>query len=298
MPRKKPFCNKKKKKQLQAKRARKRGDPGSGRSSPSASVEGRGERRSSTSDSETADIRKINHQPNNRDGRHDPNRFRLHFEKDSKENVEKGKKLAREKVLKPVSEKELEISIDDIYPQEKGLSFPQRPPWNYEMTREKLLKEEEKSFRVFLDDLHSRNTPGSLSHYEHNLETWRQLWRVLEMSDVFLLIVDIRHPVLQFPPALYHYITDKLHKQVILVLNKVDLCPPPLVIAWKHYIMSQFPDLQMVCFTSHPGEPGSTVLQKKRMRSSTKTVFSRSGASDSQTWVNLQLLTAWWGGRW
>lgn len=53
-------------------------------------------------------------------------RFRLHFEKDSKENVEKGKKLAREKVLKPVSEKELEISIDDIYPPEKGLSvvFP------------------------------------------------------------------------------------------------------------------------------------------------------------------------------
>lgn len=38
------------------------------------------------------------------------------------------------------------------------------------MTREKLLKEEEKSFRDFLDDLHSRNTPGSLSHYEHNLE--------------------------------------------------------------------------------------------------------------------------------
>ncbi|CAF97816.1 unnamed protein product, partial [Tetraodon nigroviridis] len=267
MPRKKPFCNKQKKKQLQAKRARKRGDPGSGASSPGAGVEGGGDRRSSTSDSETTDIRRINHQPNNRNGRHDPNRFRLHFEKESKENVEKGKKLAREKVLKPVSEKELEIGIDDIYPPEKALSFPQRPPWNYEMTRERLLKEEEKSFRGFLDDLHSRNTPGSLSHYEHNLETWRQLWRVLEMSDVYLLIVDIRHPVLQFPPALYRYITDKLHKQVILVLNKVDLCPPPLVIAWKHYMMSQFPDLQMVCFTSHPGEPGSTVLQKRRIRS-------------------------------
>lgn len=50
-------------------------------------------------------------------------RFRLHFEKESKENVEKGKKLAREKVLKPVSEKELEIGIDDIYPPEKGWSF-------------------------------------------------------------------------------------------------------------------------------------------------------------------------------
>lgn len=53
-------------------------------------------------------------------------RFRLHFEKESKEDVEKGKKLAREKVLKPVSEKDLEISINDIYPPEKGLTvvFP------------------------------------------------------------------------------------------------------------------------------------------------------------------------------
>lgn len=50
------------------------GDPGSGASSPSASVEGGCERRSSTSDNETTDIRRINHQPNNRDGRHDPNR--------------------------------------------------------------------------------------------------------------------------------------------------------------------------------------------------------------------------------
>lgn len=48
-------------------------------------------------------------------------RFRLHFEKESKEEVEKRKKLAQEKVLQPVSEKELEVNINDIYPSEKGL---------------------------------------------------------------------------------------------------------------------------------------------------------------------------------
>uniref|UniRef100_UPI003AABA097 guanine nucleotide-binding protein-like 1 isoform X2 n=1 Tax=Centroberyx gerrardi TaxID=166262 RepID=UPI003AABA097 len=267
MPRKKPFSNKQKKKQLQVKRERKRGDTGSGPSSRNASVERGGERQSDTSDSETTDIiRRINQQPFSREGRHDPNRFRLHFEKENKEEVEKRKKIAREKVLQPVSDKELEIDISDIYPTEKGLGFPRRPSWNYEMTREELLRKEEKSYREYLDDLHSRNPPGSLSHFEHNLETWRQLWRVLEMSDVILLIVDIRHPVLQFPPALYHYITGDLQKQVVLVLNKADLCPPPLVIAWKHYLASQFPHLQTVCFTSHPGQPYSTVLQKKRMR--------------------------------
>jgi ribosome biogenesis GTPase A len=34
-----------------------------------------------------------------------------------------------------------------------------------------------------------------LSYFELNLETWRQLWRVIEMSDVILFIVDLRFPV-------------------------------------------------------------------------------------------------------
>lgn len=54
-----------------------------------------------------------------------------------------------------------------------GLGFPRRPSWNYDMTRESLLRKEEKSYRDYLEDLHSRNPPGSLSHFEHNLEVTR-----------------------------------------------------------------------------------------------------------------------------
>ena len=32
--------------------------------------------------------------------------------------------------------------------------------------------------------------------YEKNLEFWRQLWRVIERSDVVIQIVDSRHPLL------------------------------------------------------------------------------------------------------
>ena len=49
-------------------------------------------------------------------------RFRLHFEKESKEEVEKRKKVAMENFLTQVSDKELEINIDDIYPSDKGLA--------------------------------------------------------------------------------------------------------------------------------------------------------------------------------
>lgn len=47
-------------------------------------------------------------------------RFRLHFEKESKEEVERRKKLAMETVLQQVSDKELEVSINEIYPSDKG----------------------------------------------------------------------------------------------------------------------------------------------------------------------------------
>jgi hypothetical protein len=41
-------------------------------------------------------------------------------------------------------------------------------------------------------ELHEKNEGMALSFFELNLETWRQLWRVIEMSDILLFIVDIR----------------------------------------------------------------------------------------------------------
>lgn len=48
-------------------------------------------------------------------------RFRLHFERESKEEVEKRKKIAMKKILMPVAEKELEMDINQIFPEEKGI---------------------------------------------------------------------------------------------------------------------------------------------------------------------------------
>ena len=55
-----------------------------------------------------------------------------------------------------------------------------------------------------------------------------------------------------FSPALYDYITKYLKKSIVLVLNKVDLAPPPLVVAWQHYFKEKFPLVDVVCFTSFP----------------------------------------------
>ncbi|CAH2314294.1 guanine nucleotide-binding -like 1 [Pelobates cultripes] len=278
MPRKKPFSAKQKKRQLQDKRERKRGPLEAGRSESNSRSESRerGEENTDTSDSESIrpQVRRINQQPHIvRPGEkgYDPNRYRLHFDRDSKEEIERRKKIAQEKILEPVTEAELEVDIEKIYRPGSVLDFPKRPAWGYEMSKEAVLSQEEKAFREYLQKIYENHSPRELSYFDHNLETWRQLWRVLEMSDVILLITDIRHPVLHFSPALYDYVTKDLGRSLILVLNKTDLCPPSLVVAWKHYFQTKFPEVHVVCFTSYPRHPEdeqdpSSVFKKRRKR--------------------------------
>lgn len=55
-----------------------------------------------------------------------------------------------------------------------------------------------------------------------------------------------------FPPSLYEYVVNDLNKDMILVLNKIDLAPPGLVVAWKHYLSEKYPDLHIIMYTTLP----------------------------------------------
>lgn len=108
---------------------------------------------------------------------------------------------------------------------------------------------------------------NQLSYFELNLETWRQLWRVLEISDIILLIVDIRFPALHFSPKFYEYCTQVQKKDVILILNKIDLVPTSLVVAWKHYFETKYPNLHIILFSSSK----QIKFRQKRSASSSET---------------------------
>ena len=69
------------------------------------------------------------------------------------------------------------------------------------------------------------------------------------MSDVLLLIVDVRYVATLAPPSLIRSVKPK---PVIIVLNKVDLVPSEIAIAWKHYFVHTFPNVQVTFFTSCP----------------------------------------------
>lgn len=92
------------------------------------------------------------------------------------------------------------------------------------------------------------------------------------MSDIILFIVDVRLASFMFPPSVYRYVNDKLEKRLILVLNKIDLVPATIVLAWKKYFEKNYPSISIVLFTSYPAynlcghQENSTGLKIRRRR--------------------------------
>lgn len=178
------------------------------------------------------------------------NRFKLQFKAESKKHIAE----QREKAQNPLEKVSDLTSTTEMY-FDASHDFPKRPEWKEGWSKERLEMNEQKYFREYVngklknddDDDNDEN----VSYFELNLETWRQFWRVIEMSDILLLILDIRYATATFPPSLYEYVVMK-NKSLILVLNKIDLISPELSAAWKAYLTEKFPLIHVVFFTSFP----------------------------------------------
>ncbi|XP_039287489.1 guanine nucleotide-binding protein-like 1 isoform X2 [Nilaparvata lugens] len=243
--RKTPFSGKAKKEQLKLKKQAKSSDQGR-----KSNLGSRHQSNDSYDETEPT-IQKINAQPKQNastNKRQNSSRYALQFFQETKEELEAKKESARRE-LNPVPESELEMCTEEFFPPE--VDFPVRPPWDFNMSREELDARENRYFREYVSRLEKQRS--ELSLFELNLETWRQLWRVLELSDIVLIIVDARSPAPMFPPSLYKFVVETSNKNMILVLNKIDLVPAPLVVAWKEYFSHKYPGLKIVMFTSFPG---------------------------------------------
>ncbi|CAF1042897.1 unnamed protein product [Adineta steineri] len=248
--RKKPFSSKQKKEQLKLKREkiRARGDKWADSDDETAVVDTNNPHNSR---------RRINEQPVRDTGAHNPNRYRLHFQRESRDEIDRRKKLAQVPIVK-LPDQSLEIPIEQIYRPGSALDMPIRPIWTYDMTKEQLEQQEQTYFNGYLDKIFANFEAEHLSYFEMNLETWRQLWRTVEICDIILMIVDIRFATLHFSPALYDYVTRVHNKQLIIILNKIDLAPPSIVIAVKDYFSKKFPQLHILTYTSYPKDLATT----------------------------------------
>lgn len=115
----------------------------------------------------------------------------------------------------------MQLSITDTKMYETIIDFPKRPNWDTSMSTKQMMEREQRFFSNWLQRIYTKYPKERLNYFEHNLEVWRQLWRVCEMSDILLLLADVRHPLFHFPPSLYHHVVNELKKPMVLVLNKV-----------------------------------------------------------------------------
>ena len=76
-----------------------------------------------------------------------------------------------------------------------------------------------------------------MTPFERNLEVWRQLWRVIERSDVVVQIVDARNPLMFRSEDLEHYVTDvDPKKKNLLLINKADMMTYRQRKMWAEYL--------------------------------------------------------------
>ncbi|KAJ3323669.1 Guanine nucleotide-binding-like protein 1 [Boothiomyces sp. JEL0866] len=162
------------------------------------------------------------------------------FAKLTVEQTEAKKKLA----LLPIICNPSNLLID-CDPDNTFLDIPKRPPWTMDETKEELNEIETRYFEKYLSNI------NTTSYFERNLEVWRQLWRVVEMSEIILVVVDIRNPLIHFSTPLYNYVKD-MNKKMVLVFNKIDLVPEANVNLWKKYFNDKFPEIAITCFSCNP----------------------------------------------
>ncbi|KAK5204399.1 hypothetical protein LTR47_009180 [Exophiala xenobiotica] len=122
------------------------------------------------------------------------------------------------------------------------LSVPRRPKWD-ETTTPRQLDEQERAslldWRRGLAEL-QENDDLLMTPFERNIEVWRQLWRVIERSDLIVQIVDARNPLLFRSEDLEKYVKEvDPTKRNLLLVNKADMMTEEQRRSWAEYFHEQ-----------------------------------------------------------
>ncbi|KAF8244772.1 nucleolar GTP-binding protein [Wilcoxina mikolae CBS 423.85] len=118
------------------------------------------------------------------------------------------------------------------------LTVPRRPKWDSQTTPQELDQLERESFLSWRRGLAElQETKDMLmTPFERNLEVWRQLWRVIERSDLVVQIVDARNPLLFRCVDLEKYVQEvDPKKKNLLLVNKADMMTTEQRKLWADY---------------------------------------------------------------
>lgn len=269
MARRKPASSKQRKAELQVKRAIKRGDipPPAPHPKPP-----RGKRARHDVPRGIPSAKAV-----------DPSSKRLQsaFLKVEPEFLEKSKLIAGiEPLTRPLPKETVVLDGNEVgFDKEGDLTCPRRPKWRFDMAKKEVEHNEEGVYQKWLSEVDgyveiwrraepqaslakdtiepstttvvstdaTAKVPGSPTYFERNLEVWRQLWRVSEISQIMLLLLDSRCPAIHFPPSLNTFIASlKPPRPLVLVLTKSDLVPPSYTAAWTAWLRDRYPSVRVV----------------------------------------------------
>ena len=129
----------------------------------------------------------------------------------------------------------------------KELSVPRRPKWDKNTTAAELDRNEKEAFLDWRRNIAeyeekiaaSSATRVTVTPFEKNLEVWRQLWRVVERSNLIVLVVDGRNPQFYLSTDLRSYVEMELGKPLIVVVNKCDYLSATQRQMWHEYFKKQ-----------------------------------------------------------
>ncbi|KAI0720002.1 hypothetical protein C8T65DRAFT_23388 [Cerioporus squamosus] len=185
-----------------------------------------------------------------------------------------------------------------VSPLDSQLTCPKRPKWRYDMSKKEVEANEEGLFKKWLADTdaalaawsnptdvgqpairersadaanyepESESMPHAPTSFERNLEVWRQLWRVTEISQIILVLLDSRCPTLHLPPALTAYlsgVSNASRLRTILVLTKVDIAGPDRAAAWTKYLHTRYPGVRVVQVESYTEKHPDGEASSRRM---------------------------------
>jgi len=185
-----------------------------------------------------------------------------------------------------------------------AMPMPERPPWSHADTphdldareaeafldwRRRLAVTEETVLAAAEQKAAANGVPitsggGStarMTPYEKNVEVWRQLWRVVERSDVLVQVVDARNPLFYFSQQLHvyarkHYRATRTshgdkngsgteaasaeHVERIIVLNKADFLTKSQRAVWAKELTAR--GLRFVWFSAKLSQEALNAAEK------------------------------------
>ncbi|KAL9413514.1 hypothetical protein AB3S75_042076 [Citrus x aurantiifolia] len=191
-------------------------------------------------------------------------------------NLDEGSRSSTREMMMTAEERKEEEAL-----HAGNLRVPRRPPWNPSMSVEELDDNERQAFLAWRRSLArlEENEKLVLTPFEKNLDMWRQLWRVLERSDLIVMVVDARDPLFYRCPDLEAYAREiDEYKRTLLLVNKADLLPFSVRKRWAKYFKDH--DILFVFWSA---KAASAALQGKAVSDTWRTQDTQQNIDDPET---------------